>query len=242
MKLYRIGNVVLFAILCAMAAPGGARADTMRMIIQSDPDAGGKCLNVSNGQLTEGMPVQIADCTATPAQVFVYDEQNQTLTFGGDCVESTGAGNPQDGIGLGSCNGAASQRWSIVQAQDFYKVVGLNGLCLDIGHGAMNNGTPLNIYTCADGDPVQLWALVEAPPANAASMPATGADAASTNASAGTPRFRPNPRARATMARLRLDRAARRPHRLRQRPLLPRPPRQHRRQPHRRRHPTLATP
>jgi hypothetical protein len=54
----------------------------------------------------------------------------------------------------------------MMASKDYYQIVGVNGLCLDIRFGVKENGTPLDITTCAAANVVQkLWALIEAPPA-----------------------------------------------------------------------------
>ena len=164
-------NVVLSAILCAALAPGNVGAATLRMVVQSHPSLGGKCIDVLNHQILPGMPVQMWDCNDGLAQSFSYDETSQQLRIGNLCVESWGQGHPQDSVRLGSCDDGVKQHWRVVAAGEYYKFIGVDGLCLDIRDGDKENGAPLQISPCGDalGTPAaqQLWALIEAPPAPA---------------------------------------------------------------------------
>jgi hypothetical protein len=79
-----------------------------------------------------------------------------------------GQGNAQDPIGLGTCHGAVTQRWSMVANKDNYQIVGVNSLCLDISNGVAANGTPLDLSKCVSDNTVELWALFQAPDESAA--------------------------------------------------------------------------
>jgi hypothetical protein len=98
---------------CAALTSTNIPAATYRMVIQSPPDVGGRCIDVPNSQFVRGMRVQLWDCNKTIAQTFSYDDTNQQLMIGDLCVESWGRGDPQDGVGLGSCSGQANQHWKM---------------------------------------------------------------------------------------------------------------------------------
>jgi hypothetical protein len=156
-------NVVPFVVLGMALTSTVAGAATFRMVVQSHPNLGGKCLDIPYQQFVSGIRLQMWDCNNGPAQTFTYDETSQQLTIGKLCVESWGQGHPQDPVGLGSCNGAAKQHWRVVKSGDYYQFVGVNGLCLDIRYVDKDNGAPLQIYMCGPGAFQQLWALIEAP-------------------------------------------------------------------------------
>src|SRR5271170_492719 len=111
-------KLIHLVILGAALAPVTASATTYRMVIQVSPDVGGKCLDVPNAQFVAGMRLQTWDCDSGKSQIFVYDDQGQTLKIGTLCVEIWGRGDPQDAVGLGVCNGGASQRWKMVASKD----------------------------------------------------------------------------------------------------------------------------
>jgi TPR repeat protein len=158
-------NVVLSAILCTALVPGNVGAATLRMVVQSHPSLGGKCIDVPNHQILPGMRVQMWDCNNGLAQIFSYDEASQQLTIGNLCVESWGQGHPQDLVGLGSCDNGNKQHWRVVAAGEYYQIIGVGGLCLDISSVDKENGAPLQVSPCLDTRAArQLWALLEAPP------------------------------------------------------------------------------
>jgi hypothetical protein len=149
----------------AASSPAIATAGTYRMIIQSHPDVGARCIDVPNAQFVRGMRVQMWDYNNTVAQIFSYDESKQQLTIGNLCVESWGGGDPQDGIGLEPCNGRANQRWNMVASNDYYQIIGINNRCLEVRYGnkygVKDNGVPLDIMDCDASRAQRIWALLE---------------------------------------------------------------------------------
>jgi hypothetical protein len=79
------------------------------------------------------------------AQGFSYDDASQQIQIGSLCVESWGRGDPQDAVGLGACQGKANQRWKMVASGNYYKITGINGLCLEPRNGAKENGAALDL-------------------------------------------------------------------------------------------------
>ncbi len=156
-------NVGLSTLLCAALTSTIASAATLRMVIQSRPDVGGKCIDVPRAQFVVGMRVQMWQCNNGAAQIFVYDEQSQQLKGGDKCVEVWGRGDPQDAVGLGICNGGANQHWRMVAVKDYYQIIGINNRCLELRYQVRDNGAALDIQDCDAGRPWRLWALVEAP-------------------------------------------------------------------------------
>jgi hypothetical protein len=170
MKFQRQWIFALVGLLCAVHVTREAKATSYQMNIKSVPEAGNKCVSTADGQFVEGMRIFIWDCNAPLAQTLSYDDQTQQLKFGVHCLETLGQGNPRDAIGVGTCNGSAFQRWSMVQAKDNYQVIGPGNLCLNISNGVTANGTPLELATCAPNNAVQLWALYQAANTPAASL------------------------------------------------------------------------
>src|SRR5208282_6341020 len=120
------------------------------MVVQSHPSLGGKCIDVANHQILAGTRVQMSDCNNGLAQIFSYDETSQQLTIGNLCVESWGQGHAQDPVGLGSCDNGIKQHWRVVAAGEYYQIIGVDGLCLDIGYVDRENGAPLQVSPCGD--------------------------------------------------------------------------------------------
>jgi hypothetical protein len=157
----------LLAIFCAALTSTNAPGATLRMVIQSHPDVGGKCLDVPNGKFLPGMRVQMWDCINTVGQIFSYDDTSQQLMIGNLCVESWGGGYLQDAVGIGACNGGVNQHWRMVASKDYYQIIGINNSCLTLRNAVRDNGAALDIMDCDAGRPQRLWALLEAPPADA---------------------------------------------------------------------------
>ena len=165
MKFHHAASVVLVAILWVAMAPASVKADSLRMIVQSVPEAGAKCFDAHD--LVPGTGMRIWGCNNTVVQIFSYDETSRELKIGGLCIESRGRGDPEDAVGLGSCNGGANQHWRMVETGGNYRIVGGNGLCIAIKGADTADGAPLNIENCQDRAN-QIWRLVEAPAAAAA--------------------------------------------------------------------------
>jgi alpha-galactosidase len=96
------------------------------------------------------------ECDSSAAQIFTYDPANARLTIGGLCVDDNG-GKPGDLVKLWSCDGGANQAWKAEQKGNLTKLVGQNGLCLDIRYGSKEVGAPLQSWNCGEAEPNQLW-------------------------------------------------------------------------------------
>lgn len=136
------------------------------MVIQGHPDTGQKCIDVPFSQFVAGKTLQIYDCNNTNAQTFDYDQTSQRLGIGNLCVQIPG--NAGDAVGLADCNGAVTQRWGMIGSGDYYQIVGIDNRCLGVKAGANGNGAQLDTPTCQQGNARQLWALIQAPSAAAA--------------------------------------------------------------------------
>jgi hypothetical protein len=162
MKLQRQWIALLVGVLYAVNMTREAEAANYQMNIKSMPEAGNKCVSTPDGQFVEGMRVFMWDCNAPLAQTLSYDDQTQQLKFGVHCVQALGPGNPRDAVAVGTCNGSASQRWSMAPVQDNYQIIGPGNLCLNISNGVTANGTPLELAACVSNSAVELWALYQA--------------------------------------------------------------------------------
>jgi hypothetical protein len=123
MKLQRQWIALLVGVLYAVNMTREAEAANYQMNIKSMPEAGNKCVSTPDGQFVEGMRVFIWDCNAPLAQTLSYDDQTQQLKFGVHCVQALGPGKPRDAVAVGTCNGSASQRWSMAPVQDSMRLV-----------------------------------------------------------------------------------------------------------------------
>lgn len=145
--------------LAGLSTQGVAYAQVLRMVIQSHPNAGQKCLDIPAAQFIAGMRLQTSDCNNRSDETFEYDQGMQRLVIGHLCVEPLGGG---DGVGLAACTGAPNQRWAMAAIGDYYQIIGANNRCLGIRPAAIGNGAPLDIQNCQPGSAGQLWALIQA--------------------------------------------------------------------------------
>ena len=139
-----------------MLIAGTAFAQQYQAVLQISPQGGGHCIDVPNREFVRDQQLQMQDCNNSPAQIFTYDPANMHLTIGGLCVDARG-GQPGDLVRLWPCDGGANQAWKAEQKGDFTKLVGVNGLCLDIRYGSTAAGAPVQSWNCGDSEPNQLW-------------------------------------------------------------------------------------
>ena len=122
---------------------------SLKITIQSAPEGGGKCVDVPASQFAPGKHLQMWDCNDTAAQIFAFDALNGHLLISGLCVEAGGGqGQPRDPIQLAKCSGALNQVWKTDPVGNFYKFVGMNGLCFDIPNYSKENGAGLQLWRC----------------------------------------------------------------------------------------------
>jgi hypothetical protein len=126
---------------------------TMRV----SPEGGDHCIEVVDRRVAPDQRLQMQDCNNLPAQMFTYDTSNTRLMIGALCVDAT-AGQPGDIVKLSPCNGGPSQAWKIEpKGGGFDKLVGINGLCLDVRYGSTERGAFVQVWTCNDPGPNELW-------------------------------------------------------------------------------------
>ena len=147
----------LTALLLTLLA-GTAFAQGFQTALQVSPQGGGNCIDVPNREFVQDQRLQMMECDSSPAQIFTYDPANMRLSIGGLCVDANG-GQPGDLVKLWSCDGGAYQVWKAEPKGNFTKLVGMNGLCLDIRYGSKESGALVQSWTCGDAEPNQLWRL-----------------------------------------------------------------------------------
>jgi hypothetical protein len=135
---------------------GGACAQGYGTMLQISPQGGGHCIEVPDGDFVQDRGLQMAECNSSAAQIFVYEPATMHLTIGGLCVDANG-GKPGDLVKLSSCGAGAGQTWKSEPKGNFTKLVGQNGLCLDIRYGSKETGAPVQSWNCGDSEPNQLW-------------------------------------------------------------------------------------
>src|ERR1019366_10549152 len=156
-----IASVRMAAVSAACLLPflaAGALAQSYPTMLQISPQGGGRCIEVPNGDVSPDQGLQMAECNSTAAQIFIYDPAGMHLTIGDLCVDANG-GKPGDLVKLRACAAGANQIWKSEPKGNFTKLVGQNGLCLDIRYGSKENGAPVQSWNCGDSDPNQLWSF-----------------------------------------------------------------------------------
>jgi endo-1,4-beta-xylanase len=151
-----VRTVALSAACLLTFGVAGACAQDYPTMLQISPQGGGRCIEVPNGDFVQDRGMQMAECSSTAAQTFVYDPAGMHLTIGGLCVDANG-GKPGDLVKLSPCGAGASQTWRSEPKGNFTKLVGQNGLCLDIRYGSKEIGAPVQSWNCGDSEPNQLW-------------------------------------------------------------------------------------
>jgi hypothetical protein len=134
----------------------GAAAQGFPTMVQISPQGGGHCIEVPDGDAVADRGLQMAECNSGAAQTFVYDPAAMHLMIGGLCVDANG-GKPGDLVKLSPCGAGANQIWKSEPKGNFTRLVGPNGLCLDIRYGSKEVGAPVQSWNCGDAEPNQLW-------------------------------------------------------------------------------------
>jgi len=127
-------------------------------LLQISPQGGGHCIEVPNRDFIQDRGLQMAECNSSAAQIFVYDPASLHLMIGALCVDANG-GKPGDLVKLWPCAAGPNQIWKSEPKGNFTKLVGQNGLCLDIRYGSKEKGAPVQSWNCGDSEPNQLWSL-----------------------------------------------------------------------------------
>ena len=136
-----------FTLIPGIAAAAGTGAIT---------GYGGKCVDVSGANTTNGTKVQLWTCNGTNAQSWTVGTDG-TIRALGKCLDVAG-GSTADGtrVQLWDCNGSGAQQWVATAANDLVNPQA--NKCLDATGNSSANGTRLQIWTCT-GAANQKWTL-----------------------------------------------------------------------------------
>jgi hypothetical protein len=116
----------------------------------------GRCLEVPNSSTTNGVQIDIWDCSGGANQSWTLTAARELRVYGNKCLDVTGAATAAGTkVELWDCNGGTNQQWNI-NANGTVTGVG-SGLCLDVTSGATANGSKMEIWTC-NGGSNQQWA------------------------------------------------------------------------------------
>ncbi|MDC2947358.1 RICIN domain-containing protein [Streptomyces heilongjiangensis] len=116
----------------------------------------GRCVDVPDGDFSDGKALWAWDCNGSPAQKWQFASDG-TIRIQGKCLDVAGA-NYNDGtvIQIAWCNGNAAQQFVLNSAHDLVNTV--VGKCVDIRDNNRGNGAPLQLWTCNGGDN-QKWSV-----------------------------------------------------------------------------------
>jgi hypothetical protein len=114
-----------------------------------------RCLDVPNSSTTNGVQIDIWDCTGGSNQSWTFNTARELRVYGNQCLDVTGGATAAGTkVELWDCNGGTNQQWNL-NANGTITGVG-SGLCLDVTSGATANGTKVGIWTC-NGGSNQQW-------------------------------------------------------------------------------------
>ncbi|MDT0386219.1 ricin-type beta-trefoil lectin domain protein [Streptomyces dubilierae] len=116
----------------------------------------GRCVDVPDGDFSDGKQLWVWDCNNSPAQKWQFASDG-TMRIGGKCLDVAGA-NYGDGtpIQIAWCNGNAAQKFTLNASHDLVNTV--VGKCVDIKDNNRGNGAVLQLWTCAGTDN-QKWSV-----------------------------------------------------------------------------------
>ncbi|MEU3513223.1 RICIN domain-containing protein [Streptomyces longwoodensis] len=116
----------------------------------------GRCIDVPDGDFSDGKQLWVWDCNNTPAQKWQFASDG-TIRIGGKCLDVAGA-NYNDGtpIQIAWCNGNAAQQFTLNASHDLVNTV--VGKCVDIKDVNPGNAAPLHLWTCIGADN-QKWSV-----------------------------------------------------------------------------------
>jgi hypothetical protein len=116
----------------------------------------GRCVDVPDGDFSDGKQLWVWDCNNSPAQKWQFASDG-TVRIGGKCLDVAGA-NYNDGtpIQIAWCSGNAAQKFTLNGSHDLVNTV--VGKCVDIKDNNRGNGAGLQLWTCAGTDN-QKWSV-----------------------------------------------------------------------------------
>lgn len=119
--------------------------------------SGGRCFDVINGGLTDGVALQLYDCNNSLAQQFSYDPNTKA-------IKNTGSGKCMDAdmnsgiIQQWNCANTGNQQWTMID-QNRFQVAADSSKCISIA-GNGGQGDQLYLHSCADNLPTEHFSWV----------------------------------------------------------------------------------
>ncbi|WP_410611706.1 RICIN domain-containing protein [Amycolatopsis sp. lyj-109] len=109
----------------------------------------GRCLDVNDNGITNGIQAQLWDCAAGPNQTWV-PVRGQLVVNGTKCLDAYNSGTANGtAVVVWDCNGQRNQQWTLNANGTVTNAV--SGLCLDASGAATANGTKIILWSCSGG-------------------------------------------------------------------------------------------
>jgi subtilisin family serine protease len=121
--------------------------------------AAGKCVNVAGGGTANSTPVQLSECTGTPAQEWHFTGTAMYNPRSGRCLQARdGDLTNSTPVQIFDCYTTLAERWNWHAGRRELYIPADPHRCLDVRGGDTTNGTPIQIFDCT-GAPAQDWNL-----------------------------------------------------------------------------------
>ncbi|MBE8524574.1 RICIN domain-containing protein [Amycolatopsis sp. H6(2020)] len=109
----------------------------------------GRCVDVDDNGITNGIQAQLWDCAAGPNQTWV-PVRGQLVVNGTKCLDAYNSGTANGtAVVVWDCNGQRNQQWTPNANGTITNAV--SGLCLDASGAATANGTKIILWVCSGG-------------------------------------------------------------------------------------------
>ncbi|MBE1493547.1 hypothetical protein H4696_000647 [Amycolatopsis lexingtonensis] len=109
----------------------------------------GRCLDVNDNSIANGVQTQLWDCAAGPNQTWV-PARGQLVVNGTKCLDAYDNGTANGtAVVIWDCTGQRNQQWALNANGTITNA--LSGLCLDASGAATANGTKIILWTCGGG-------------------------------------------------------------------------------------------
>ncbi|WP_206784679.1 alpha-galactosidase [Amycolatopsis sp. MtRt-6] len=109
----------------------------------------GRCVDVNDNGIANGIQAQLWDCAAGPNQTWV-PARGQLVVNGTKCLDAYNSGTANGtAVVVWDCNGQRNQQWTLNANGTITNAV--SGLCLDASGAATANGTKIILWACGGG-------------------------------------------------------------------------------------------
>jgi hypothetical protein len=115
----------------------------------------GRCVDVNQDSISNGVQAQLWDCSGALNQTWVAYSDKRLVVDGFKCLDASGAGTSNGtAVIIWDCNGGTNQQWTL---NSDGSIVGVqSGKCLDANNAGTANATKLILWTCSSASN-QLW-------------------------------------------------------------------------------------